>query len=149
MCDYSLTALRTRLAEEGEELVIYRFPTGTLGMTSPAELERYKQQLSGWRSWFNAREVPCAVCIPPYARLLLRDIPNRLRQQLGLKAEEEVVFIQKSALEGRHRDGVRFNNGQEILLQHLLEGQRADVLALSSLPEENVDVKDHSSFTLT
>ena len=34
MCDYSLAGLRTRLAVEGEELVVYRFPTGSIGLTS-------------------------------------------------------------------------------------------------------------------
>jgi hypothetical protein len=44
---------------------------------------------------------------------------------------EEVVFIQTSAEEWRHRDGIRFKNGQEILLQRLTGNQRADVLSLS------------------
>jgi hypothetical protein len=37
-----------------------------------------------------------------------------------------------SAMEGRHRDGVQFKNKQETLLQHLVEGQRVDVVSLSS-----------------
>jgi hypothetical protein len=44
---------------------------------------------------------------------------------------ETVEFIQTSADAGRHRDGVRFSNGQEILLQRLAEGQRATVLSLA------------------
>lgn len=139
MCDYSLAALRTRLAVENENLVVYRFPTGTLGLTSPDELKKHNQNMSGWRSWFNAHEVPCAVCIPPYARLLLRDIPDQLQQRLGLRAVEEVVFIQMSDMPGRHRDGVRFRNNQELLLQHLAEGQRAEVLSLSLGSQEEVD----------
>ena len=144
MCDYSLAALRTRLAAEGEQLVVYRFPTGTLGLTSPDELAKYKKELRGWRSWFNRREVPCAVCIPPYARLLLRDIPERLQRQLGISAVEEVLFIHMSAMPGRHRDGVRFRNNQEVLLQHLAEGQRADVLLLSTLSEQEVNAMDYT-----
>jgi hypothetical protein len=132
MCDYSLAALRTRLAVEGEELIAYRFPTGSLGLTSPAELATQKKESRGWRIWSDPREIPCAVCIPPGGRLLLRDISERLQQQLGVKPEEEVVFIQTSAEEFRHRDGVRFRNGQEILLQRLVEGQRAEVLSLSA-----------------
>jgi hypothetical protein len=134
MCDYSLNALRTRLAVEGEELVVYRFPTGSLGMTSPAELEKHEpdHRHSGWHPHLNPNEVPCAVCIPPGARLFLRDIPERLRGQLGLREEEPVEFIQTSVAAGRHRDGVRFSNRQEILLQRLAEGQRATVLSLGS-----------------
>jgi hypothetical protein len=132
MCDYSLAAMQTRLAVEGEELSVYRFPSGSLGLTSPAELERCKPELRGWRSWFNPRQAPCAVCIPPGARLLLFDIPKRLQQQRGLGASEQVTFIQTNATPGRHRDGVRFRNNQEILLQHLAEGQRVVVLTLAS-----------------
>lgn len=149
MCDYSLAALRTRLAVEHEELVVYRFPTGTLGLTSPGELEKCKQELRGWRSWLNVREVPCAICVPPYTRLLLRDIPERLQRQIRVRAVEEVVFIQMSGMVGRHRDGVRFRNNQELLLQHLSEGQHADVLALSLPSEEEINVPDHAGAAST
>ena len=141
MCDYSLAALRSRLAAQSEELVIYRFPTGSLGLTTPAELEMYKPQFHGWWSSFDASQVPCAICIPHGAGLLLRDIPERLQQRLGIGAEEEVTFVQLSADEGRHRDGIRFRNGQEILLQRLAEGQRARVVSLASaeVAEEESD----------
>jgi hypothetical protein len=129
MCDYSLAEVRNRLAVEGEELTIYRFPTGTLGFTSPAEL-RHRPELRGWRSWFSPRQVPCAVCIPPGAQLVLKDIPARLQSGLGLGMEEDVVFIQTSMDAGRHRDAVRFNNCQQVLLQRLAEGQRAVVISL-------------------
>ncbi len=140
MCDYSLAALRTRLAAEGEDAVIYRFPTGSLGMTTPAELEMYKLEFHGWWSSFDPAHVPCAVCIPHGSRLLLRDIPERLQQKLGVGAEEEITFVQMSADAGRHRDGIRFANGQEILLQRLAEGQRARVISLSPAAiEEETD----------
>jgi hypothetical protein len=129
MCDYSLAEVRTRLATEGEDLTVYRFPTGTLGFTSPAELEQ-RSELRGWRSWFSPRQVPCAVCIPPGAQLVLRDIPARLQSGLGLGLEEEVVFVQTGMDAGRHRDAVRFRNNQELLLQRLAEGQRARVVSL-------------------
>src|SRR5690242_6313966 len=129
MCDYSLAEVRTRLAVEGEDLIVHRFPTGTLGFTSPAELEQ-RSELRGWRSWFSPRQVPCAVCIPPGARLTLRDIPLRLQSGLGLGVEEEVVFVQTGMDAGRHRDAVRFRNNQELLLQRLAEGQHARVLSL-------------------
>jgi len=131
MCDYSLAAIETRLAVEDEHLSVYRFPSGSIGLTSPAELERCKPELRGWRSWFNPRQAPCAVCIPPGARLMLLDIPKRLQQQLGVGPTEEVVFIQTGLAAGRHRDGIRFRNHQDVLLQHLAEGQRVVVLSLS------------------
>lgn len=131
MCDYSITVSNIRLAVEGEELVTHRFSSGSLGLTTHQERERYSHQ-SGWRSWFLARPTPCAVCIPPGARLLLRDLPERLQRALGISSEEEVTFIQATLLEGRHRDGVLFDNHQQILLQRLSEGQRVKVLSLSS-----------------
>jgi hypothetical protein len=141
MCDYSLVALRSRLAVDGEELVTYRFPTGSLGLTTPAELELYKPGAECWWSSPDASKVACAVCIPHGSRLYLRDIPERLQERLRVDRDEEVVFIQMSAEFGRHRDGVRFTNGQEILLQRLAEGQHARVLSLlpdASLEDETV-----------
>ena len=129
MCDYSLAEVRTRLAGEGEDLTVYRFPTGTLGFASPAELEQ-RPSMRGWRSWFSLRPAPCALCIPPGARLMLRDIPARLQSSLGIGAEEEVVFVQVGMDAGLHRDAVRFPNNQELLLQRLAEGQRARVVSL-------------------
>ena len=131
MCDYSLAALRTRLAQAGEELVVYRFPTGSLGLTTPGEVEMFKPEFAGWWSSLDATQVPCAVCIPHGSRLQLAGIPERLQQKFGIGAEEPITFIQMSADVGRHRDGIRFANGQEILLQRLAEGQRARVLSVS------------------
>ena len=78
MCDYSLMAVPNRLAQEGEQLVAHRFPTGSLGLTSPADLKRASQPRTASRRslWRRALEffdppqsepVP-AVCVPPGAR---------------------------------------------------------------------------------
>lgn len=136
MCDYSLAGLRTRLAVVGEELVTHRFPTGSLGLTTPAELELHRPG-NGWWPTIDPTQVACAVCIPHGSRLSLRDIPERLQQRLGIGAAEEVVFIQMSAETGRYRDAVRFSNGQEILLQRLVEGQHAGVLCLQ--PDDSAE----------
>ena len=122
MCDYSLAGLPSRLAVEGEQLVVHRFPTGTLGLASPHP--------SGSR-WWSAKQPP-AVCIPPGAKLLLRDIPENLQQHLGVGGTEEVTFAQLSATPYQYRDAVRFSNGQEILLQKLQCRQRVEVLSLSA-----------------
>jgi hypothetical protein len=39
MCDYSLHHYQNRLALRGETLVVYRFPSSTLGLASPADLQ--------------------------------------------------------------------------------------------------------------
>ncbi len=127
MCDYSLAGIPNRLAVEGEELVVHRFSSGSIGLASPCA--------SPSRGWF-AKQTP-AVCVPPDARLLLRDIPKDLQQQFGVGGTEEVTFVQLSATPYQFRDAVRFSNGREILLQKLQCGQRVDVLSLSSVDFEH------------
>src|SRR5690349_21440869 len=102
MCDYSLMAVPNRLAREGEDLVAHRFPTGPLGLASPADVKRVgdppkPQRRNLWpavKDFSNPPRVEpvCAVCIPPGARLLLQDIPPRLQHELGVGPCEEVTF---------------------------------------------------------
>ena len=74
MCDYSLAHFPNRLAVEGEQLVVHRFRTGTLGLT-PARFSL--------KQIFSPDSTP-AVCVPPGARLLLQDLPERLQQALNV-----------------------------------------------------------------
>jgi hypothetical protein len=149
MCDYSLMAVPNRLAEEGEDLVAHRFPTGSLGLASPADIKRCAgapaQIQKGF--WSAVKEllnppktepVP-AVCIPPGARLLLQDIPARLQNDCGVGSTEEVVFTQITAAVHSYRDAVRFSNGREVRLQELREGLRVRVLDLSLAEELNLE----------
>ena len=122
MCDYSLAHFPNRLAVEGEQLVVRRFKTGTLGL-APACFS-LKQILSP--------DSTPAVCVPPGARLLVQDIPERLQQALNVVSVEEATFVEQSADAFRHRDAVRFGNGREILLQQLACGQRVQVLRLDT-----------------
>jgi hypothetical protein len=141
MCDYSLMAVPNRLAQEGEDLVAHRFPTGSLGLASPADLKRLADPPAPARKgfWRLAKEffnppktepVP-AVCIPPGARLQLQDIPVRLQHEVNVGPVEDVTFTQISAAVNSYRDAVRFANGREVRLQELREGQRVRVLDLS------------------
>ena len=142
MCDYSLMALPNRLAVCGEELVVHRFEMGSMGLASVADAQCCAQQpeeqpASTFREklkrWFFPPTPPqCpAVCIPPGARLLVRDIPEKLQKNLGLgSGVQEVVFTEIGT--AGFRDAIRFPNGAELLLQRLTEGQRVRVLALSS-----------------
>jgi len=149
MCDYSLMAVPNRLAREGEELVAHRFPTGSLGLASPADLKRASDpkapaRRTFWcvvKEFFNPpRTCPVpAVCIPPGARMELLDIPARLQQELGVGPTETVTFTQISAAVNSYRDAVRFCNGREVRLQELREGQRARVLDLSLAEELDLE----------
>jgi hypothetical protein len=149
MCDYSLMAVPNRLAHEGEDLVTHRFPTGSLGLASPADITRVATPVPATQKtfWMKLKEffqppeeVPvAAVCIPPGARLRLEDIPARLQKEIGVGPVEEVTFTQITAAAHSYRDAVRFCNGREVRLQELREGQRARVLDLSMAQELDLD----------
>ncbi len=163
MCDYSLHAVPNRLAVEGEQLVTHRFPTSSIGLASPIDLDktnRARQQArnsnrSWWavlKSWLNppplrAEKIP-AVCIPPGARLTMRNIPQDLQRELGVGPSEEVVFVELSASAYRYRDGIRFKNGREILLQYLDEGLYADVISLAGSEVPAVEPVEEAHFEL-
>ena len=107
MCDYSRVHFPNRLAVGGEELIIHRFPSGTMGMGSPDP---------GLKAWvFRCNST--VVCVPSGARLLLREIPEWRREQLEISALVEVVEQTAEAL--RYRDTVCFANGRKVLLQRL------------------------------
>ena len=146
MCDYSLHGIENRLAEQGEVLVIHRFYTGSKGLTSSKYLNTptppgfTKAILATLGIKFSA--VPpkvCAVCIPDGARLMLHGISPTLQQAHGLFTTEAVTFRQLSADAQTHRDAAEFRNGVKIRLQELEEGQKVEVLALSS---ENAVMED-------
>ena len=155
MCDYSLHGIKNRLANEGEQLFIHKFHTGSKGLASVTDLRnlekpapaagiwaRFKCWVENQRRWINddlKRALP-AVCIPPGARLHLDGIPLPMQMQFGVGPREEVTFAQLTAEPFRYRDAIRFNNGQEVLLQKLSDGLRMDVLCLS-LAEEAPEPK--------
>jgi hypothetical protein len=129
MCDYSLAHFPNRLAVEGEQLVVHRFKTGTLGL-APA--------CSSLNQMFSPDSMP-AVCVPPGARLLLQDIPERIQQALNVGSIEQVMFVEQGADAFRYRDAVRFGNGREILLQQLACGQGVLVQNLDAGESEETE----------
>lgn len=148
MCDYSLCSLPTRLAIEGEELVVHRFPTGSMGLAASADFGPLEDPLKCdatrvfwtpfrilFRGMFGSPVVK-AVCIPPGAQLILRCIPKALQRRWHIEEEEEAFFLQISAKVNSYRDAIRFSNGQEVLLQSLREGIRVQVLSLGNATSE-------------
>ncbi len=153
MCDYSLHTFPNRLAVDGEDLVVHRFGGASLGLASPADVgvgvygpkcESAPGRTWSWsriKAWFQmqshnweAEKRVTAVCVPPGAKLILRDIPKSLQRELGVSEVEEVTFIETSAQVNTYRDAVRFKNSRQILLQGLREGQRVTIV--STMPEE-------------
>lgn len=157
MCDYSLHSFATRLADEGETLCVYQFPTGSKGLVAANEFPtRYTGFAAEWRerlwaavgSLFKPEpSAPlCAVCVPPGARLLLADISPAMQRRFGIGASEEVVFTQLSAAPYQYRDAVRFENGRQVLLQQLDEGLRIAVRSLALAEEEELEVIEQRRF---
>src|SRR4030095_16374818 len=149
MCDYSLHGVKNRLANEGEQLFVHKFHTGSKGLASVTDLRnlgkpagagvwvRFKCWVENRRRWKNGdlkRALP-AVCIPPGARLNVDGIPSPMQNQFGIGPREEVTFVQLTAEPFRYRDAIRFQNGQVVLLQKLSDGLRMEVMSLA-LAEE-------------
>jgi hypothetical protein len=150
MCDFSLLGVENRLANEGEQLFVHRFHTGSKGLASVTDLRNLEKPPPGAGIWTRfkcwvenrrrlinddlKRALP-AVCIPPGARLHVDGIPSPMQRQFGVGPREEVTFVQLTAEPFRYRDAIRFNNGQEILLQQLSDGLRVDVLSLALVEE--------------
>jgi len=146
MCDYSLHLFPNRLGAEGEELVVHRFGGASLGLASPSDLPVPASTcgLSRWaqfKAWFQRplfevdKAIP-AVCVPPGAALILRDIPKSLQRELSVTEIEPVTFTQVSADVNTYRDAIRFQNDRRILLQRLYEGQRITIVSLANALEE-------------
>jgi hypothetical protein len=161
MCDYSLHGVNNRLAKQGESLFVRKFPTGSKGLASSADLDTLKQinpapQGSGViRRLFHwikearrvaSEELPAAlpaVCVPPGARLYIEGIPHELRERYALGEAEEVTFTQLTSEPFRYRDAFRFPNGEEVIIQKFAEGVRVEVLQLALVgeTEEEAEVK--------
>ena len=143
MCDYWLYGIPNRLAQEGEMLVVHRFYSGSKGLTSPEYLKPTAQPkglIPMLKSFFAfpGQSKACAVCIPDGAKLMIYGISPTLQQTHGLNSAEAVTFRQLSAEAQTYRDAVEFRNGVRVRLQDLDEGQRVEVLTLSS---EKIDVR--------
>jgi len=150
MCDYSLCGLPTRLAAEGEQLVVHRFRTGSLGLASPAELTaalRPREHRRSFWEWLKSAfddsttgPQVTAICIPPGAQLTLRSIPLDLQKRWNVNAQESVFFVQTSANVNSYRDAVQFGSGLKVLLQDLRQGMPVQVESLGG--ETPVEERD-------
>src|ERR1700756_2521771 len=108
MCDYSLEMYASRPARESERYVTTRFPSGSIGLTSPGDCGT-------------------AVCVQYDTKLSLEGIPRDMQARLGVGPIANATFV---ALEhGAYRDGVRFANGKCVSLQQLNTGVGVTVTA--------------------
>jgi hypothetical protein len=106
MCDYSLEIYRSRPAVQEEQYSLHRFRSGTVGFVHPADCHT-------------------AVCMPTGARLRLEGINETVQRAYCVGAFESVVMMRLPFRGNTHRDGVRFSDGREVLLQSLNVGVSA------------------------
>jgi hypothetical protein len=140
MCDYSLYSIENRIAEAGEDLVLHRFETGSVGFASPSDLVKCEAAASSFwgamKDWLllprRGEKIP-AICVAPGTRLLLSEIPQTIQRSLCIEPSEIVVFTELESLSYRYRDALLLPNGTRVLLQDLPEGIRA--LVLGAIPD--------------
>jgi hypothetical protein len=145
MCDYSLCGIPNRLAVEREELVVYRFSTGSIGMASLADLRVCERSEALFRETFwqavkaflknPARSQPARGLYTARARLIVRNIRG-FAATVPIGQEEAVVFTQLSSEFNSYRDAIRFRGDREVRLQDLREGMPVQVLSLENASEE-------------
>lgn len=129
MCDYSLEAYQSRPAAVGEKLTLGRFASGSMGFASGTVCDT-------------------AVCIPAESKLLLEGIGEATQKAYGVGAVEEVVMIRlESTAYGTYKDGVRFSNGTEVLLQRLDVGTSAAVMTFGAERTESHEADSFSPET--
>jgi hypothetical protein len=109
MCDYSLEVYGAQPAREGEKYVTTRFPSGTIGLASPAN-------------------PGTPVCVNCDTQLLLKDIPALIRERYGIGAAAEATFTRLET--GGYRDAIQFENGKVVSLQQLPPGIGVSVTRL-------------------
>ena len=119
MCDYSLEAYQSRPAAVGEKLTLGRFVSGSMGFAAGTVCDT-------------------AVCIPAQSKLLLEGIGEAIQRELGVGAVEEVVMTRLEGPGYAYKDGVRFFNGPEVLLERLNVGLLAVVMTYGAERAEAV-----------
>lgn len=144
MCDYSLYHFPNRLCMDHEELVAYRFSSGCIGLVSitDAQPERptvetwFQRNWPGLRSWFLPRQKqpgPTAVCIPPGTRLTV-------------ESDQNATFIHTNVDAFRYRDGLRLEDGKELLLQNLAPGTKIQINTSLDSPAVLADLREEAIY---
>ncbi|HEX4750953.1 MAG TPA: hypothetical protein VH302_15540 [Bryobacteraceae bacterium] len=146
MCDYSLYALPNRLAEDGEQVVLYKFGTGSIGFASTLDAasqktvtcSRWDEFCADLKALLLPRSTACvpAVCMPPGTRLMLGDVPVRIQAEHSLRAGDTVTVTEITTQSYAYRDALFLPNGKCVLLQELPAGMEATVLSTALEPVE-------------
>ena len=125
-------AVPNRLAQEGEELVAHRFPTGSLGLASPARPEtrgipppaRKTLLVSSRSSSTHPRPNPWLRGLHSARRPAgIAGHPGPLCSMSSVSGPvEEVTFTQISAAVNSYRDAVRFSTAAKCVCRNCAKG---------------------------
>lgn len=107
MCDYSLEQARQRPAQKGEQLVLRKFRTGSVGAQAPGDAARPDYE-------------PTAVCLACDTQVTVSGISDGAQRLYGLKETERAVLTHLPPSErSLYRDAFRFENGETVSLRDL------------------------------
>jgi hypothetical protein len=124
MCDYSLQAAKTRLAEVNDKLTTHQFGWSTRGFAA-------------------SEDADMAVCLLPGTELSFAEEVRKVSSipWLNRVVRHKTAIFRKIAQNKptAHHDALEFPDGQILLLTFLAEGQRATVL---QLPAGAVELED-------
>ena len=122
MCDYSLTNVRSRPAQVGDNLTVRDFGTGTRGFCAPEDASTAVCLLHGTELAFSGEVMCLATGLFPWRERALSYSTAIFRQ------------ISKDKV-AAHHDALEFPDGRQVLLTLLCEGQTATVLQLPAQPK--------------
>lgn len=128
MCDYSLEVFKSEKAAKDVTYKLETFNDASFGSKGFMTTPKATTMRADW----------CAACIPAGSMLRI-EMPEAHQYAHGVTNLEDVVMVRMNE-ETRHgyHDGVRLENGAEVLLQTFPEGTQATVLVLgdAKAPED-------------
>jgi hypothetical protein len=125
MCDFSLSAVKSRPAKVGDKLTTRSFGTGTRGFASVDDCDT-------------------AVCVLPGTELVF-DEPIHYQSKNDVRTHCTAIFRQiHKEQKMMHHDCLELPSGEQMLLTYLEEGQKATVLQLPAVPKTKQEAEEQT-----
>lgn len=129
MCDYSLQAFKSRSARVGDRLETKRFSSGSTGLIESGGCgDEAVCLLPGTEVEFAGPIALNAYFVPDGDGMVLPRVA-RFRQ-----INKDCAYA--------HHDAMEFPNGEQVLVHHMIEGQRLTVLQLPAVPKTAEESKE-------
>jgi hypothetical protein len=130
MCDFSLSAVKSRAAAVGDKLITKNFGLGTSGFADVNDLD-------------------VAVCVLPgteiaFAKKMQRRLPRFFFSPFAEESKYSVAIFRqvKKHIPHTHHDALETPDGEVTLLTLLPVGQEATVLQLPATPKTDAERED-------